>query len=694
MKKAILASFFVPALILFILNITFFRVQGLASTGLYFWYYFPLMLSFLFFPISARLFKFAPDYGYGINRFLSIFFVVFVNWFATFFGIFGNTQPGLFLSLLIVVFLTHTPLNGGNDLIQIMKEKYKEVIVTECLFLVSFLVFLFVFSLHPDLFWGEKPMDFNLLNFGFREISLPWQDPWYSGENLKYYYFGYYFFSSLIKLTGVGPEVGYSLSLVTGAALFTTSLFSLFYFLLKRMTISVLGALTLTFASNLQAFILLFAKITNIDARYFWNITRIFKNNYFAEFPSWSFLFADLHPHVMTYMTCIVFLFMIFYYFRNLKSLDIFFYFAMAFVWGSLIAFNSWDFIIYSVVFGVMLLSKIFLQKSKESIYQYFLKPLLISLTGLLLFSPFLYSIRGGRSLSITFNEKLFHDFTEIYLHHGHWWLIVLLMWVPLLVTRRKTLVKPVLLASDGLHLLLGTIVIFIFSYFFVLFDYLNTTFKFFNQLYVLWGILAFLSLRNFRYYLYHKKTIVICAITIFLLNAVWIGGVIQAVAVTEYRPLRSLKSTLYGTEYLSKTKPEHYKIIRWLNKNVVGTPGIVETYSKSFNNSGSLISTHTGLPSFLGWDNHVKTRGIKLSNILERKRLIDFIYNSTDPIKVHELLVKEGIKFVIVTPLEQARYKNRSLKKFERYQDLFTKLYFGNQSAIYGVGNFKNFLR
>ena len=119
---------------------------------------------------------------------------------------------------------------------------------------------------------------------------------------------------------------------------------------------------------------------------------------------------------------------------------------------------------IYSSVFGIMLLSKIFTLNSKYSIKDYFFRPLMISLFGLILFSPFLYSIRGGRSLSITLNEKHFHELVEIYLHHGHWWLIVLLMWVPLLVNRRKTLVKQVFLASDGSHLFSSRVLLEFFT--------------------------------------------------------------------------------------------------------------------------------------------------------------------------------------------------------------------------------------
>lgn len=677
-----------------ILNKTSFRLEGIESTGVIFWYYFQLFLSFLFFPITARLFPKSLDLGYGVNRLLSLLFVVFINWTLTFLGIMSNTQPGLFLCLMGVLFLTHTRANGGNDLIHIMKLKYKEIMTVEALYFICFTVFLLVFSFHPDLYWGEKPMDFNLLNFGFRETQLPWQDPWFLGEKLKYYYFGYYFFASLIKFAGVGPEVGYSLSVATTSALFCTSLFGLFYLLLKRLKLSLVGAICLTFASNLQSFSLLFEKSNNINAKYFWNITRLFKDHYFAEFPSWSFLFADLHPHVMSYMLGILFLFFIFYYLKNLKSIDSFFLFFMAIAWGSLIATNSWDFIIYTLVFGVILLSKLYFKRDTEAIKYYLKKPMLVGLLSFFLYLPFLYSITGGRGVSLSINKKIFHSLSEIYMHHGHWWLIVLLMWVPVLVSKRKTLVKNVLLHSDGFSLFLATMVVFIFAYFFQLFDYMNTTFKFFNQLYVLWGILAILSLRNFNFYLYRKKYLIICILTIITFNTVLIGGVTQAMAVTEYRPLRSLKKTLYGTDYLSVVKPEHFGIIKWINSHIRGTPGIVELYSKSFDSSGSLISTHTGLPSYLGWDNHVKTRGIKSIQIEERKRNIDFIYNSNDPIKVNEFLISKNINFLIITSNEKSRYRARSIRKFKKYADLFVPLHQQNGSIVYGIGDFKKYLR
>ena len=139
-------------------------------------------------------------------------------------------------------------------------------------------------------------MDYTLLNFNIRNTSLPLQDPWFAGNEMHYYYLGYYFYAGMAKMTGVGGELGYALSLVTSAALFAISLFGLLVYLTKRAWTSFWGVLLILYAGNLKSFVSIVIDKKKIDFYSFWSSARVFRGDGFAEFPSWSFLFADLHP--------------------------------------------------------------------------------------------------------------------------------------------------------------------------------------------------------------------------------------------------------------------------------------------------------------------------------------------------------------------------------------------------------------
>ena len=67
-------------------------------------------------------------------------------------------------------------------------------------------------GLAPDVWQTEKPMDMAIVNAINRSETFPPHDPWLSGHDLNYYYFGHYVIGLLVRLTGVDPAFGYNLS--------------------------------------------------------------------------------------------------------------------------------------------------------------------------------------------------------------------------------------------------------------------------------------------------------------------------------------------------------------------------------------------------------------------------------------------------------------------------------------------------
>ncbi len=184
----------------------------------------------------------------------------------------------------------------------------RELLTTEAVFWGTFLFFCAVRAWSPEIFWGEKPMDFGILNALLRSELLPPPEPWFSGTPLSYTYFGHFVVAAFAKALAVHSALAFNLGVASTAALTAAGLFAAGAFLGGRLRTGAWAVLLGLFAGNLSGLVELW-KRRAVDFDSFWAVSRVLRHqSEINEFPLWSFLFADLHAHVLAYPLLLGFL--------------------------------------------------------------------------------------------------------------------------------------------------------------------------------------------------------------------------------------------------------------------------------------------------------------------------------------------------------------------------------------------------
>ena len=157
----------------------------------------------------------------------------------------------------------------------------------------------------------------------------------------------------------------------------------------------------------------------------------------------------------------------------------------------------------------------------------------------------------------------------------------------------------------------------------------------------------------------------------------------IKAIASTQRVPQRVF--TLDGDAFLTAQSPGDAYVIAWLNHFVSGTPTILEAHGESYREY-TRIAMHTGLPTVIGWEHHVRQRGLSEDELRERKDAVRTIYTSNDPLLTKMLLLKYRIELIVVGEIEKEKYGASNLVKFEANSEEFKKIASGGGTSVYAT--------
>ncbi|MBI2965781.1 MAG: glycosyltransferase family 39 protein [Chloroflexi bacterium] len=279
-------------------------------------------------PLAMKVFRPLPGRGYLLAKPLGLLLVAFGAWLLSSFGLVGFSRWSVLLALAIVAAVSAAiAYRSREDLAAQLRSHWRAVLLLEALFTAAFIAFLLIRVANPDLWHpyrgGEKPMDFAYLNGVTRSTLMPPYDPWFAGGYLNYYYFGQFVVASLIHLTGVAPQVAYNLAVPALFALTVGAAFTIVYALAeatRRATggtgstrgpvyAGLAAAVLVAVAGNIDGLVQLsegaYRLIQGSPAGGFdyWRSSRMMApgspGNEITEFPFFTFLFADLHAHLI-----------------------------------------------------------------------------------------------------------------------------------------------------------------------------------------------------------------------------------------------------------------------------------------------------------------------------------------------------------------------------------------------------------
>jgi YYY domain-containing protein len=367
------------------------RYPGLAAFA---WWIVVALLGWLAFPLLFAALPRLRDRGYGLARVLALLVLAYMTWIAASLRVLPNTRGTIVRMLLLLV------VAGGGvgwlkreEIKRFVRRRWRLILITEGIFALLYVVWLGVRLVQPDLWHvyvgGEKPMDFAYLNAVIKSTWFPPYNPWLSGSYINYYYFGFVIVGTLTKLMGTVPATAYNLMVPLLYALTGVGAFSVAYNLMGRRKSGAIlaGVAAVVFTvvlGNLGVVHLLYTRLIEIggvsfestipgfpemvalfkglwqviaggaslsigNTTWYWHPTRIIPSetgNPIEEFPAFTFLYADLHAHMIAFPLTLLALALALYWVLDARPR----WWSLAIgglVVGALRPTNTWDYYTY-----------------------------------------------------------------------------------------------------------------------------------------------------------------------------------------------------------------------------------------------------------------------------------------------------------------------------------------------------------
>jgi len=416
------------------------------------WYAIVVLIGAAAFPITKVACKNLSDQGYCVSKIVGILILTYLSWILSYVLSFSRSTIFFALAILctasLLCAIKMRPRIGVR--VSVARLDRNSIIRSELIFLVVFMLFLTIRAYNPEITdFGEKFMDFAFLNAIAKSAHFPPHDPWFAGGAVNfYYYFGYLIVAVLSRLSGISTSVAYNLGLVTFSALAATAAFGIGYNLTRKVGYGIWTMVFVVFIANPYIVFNLAGDLLNLPIIEreqlfgYWASTRIVPHT-INEFPYFSFIFGDLHPHVIAIPFQLLLLTLMLGVYRSRKggmlmyggeSEDeyrgsrieaVFGMLLFALALGALLPINAWDYPTYVILFVVMVVDQQYHAANRENgrsrSYIYIKNaaiPIIATIfLSILLFLPFHLNFQSScaSGIEIAHQKTLLVNFIEIF---------------------------------------------------------------------------------------------------------------------------------------------------------------------------------------------------------------------------------------------------------------------------------------
>jgi YYY domain-containing protein len=280
----------------------------------------------LFLPVLGRL----PDAGLGMSKTLalaamSLAVFVWATWL-------DHTISRASVTSIAVAFTAiglYAAWRSRRRLAAVWRDRRAVLVAVECVGAVLFVGLVLLRAANPDLWHeyrgGEKPFELALLTAVLRARTLPVYDPWFSGGALNYHYGGWFLLTVPARLLRTSPSLVMNVGLGVFASCAGSAAFSVGAVAFARprrawararrarqgaLAAGVLAAFGVLLLSSSAIVVATYRRATGgeVGAFDWWGLSRVIPRSVaITEFPAWSLLYGDMHPHVMgiTVIACL-----------------------------------------------------------------------------------------------------------------------------------------------------------------------------------------------------------------------------------------------------------------------------------------------------------------------------------------------------------------------------------------------------
>ncbi len=691
------------------------------------WFLSFFLIGVVFLPLTFSLFKDFRDKGYIFSKIIGLAFISYFVFIISLVKLIKFSEISIYLAILIFFIINY--VIKRTNILKILRENIKLIVLEEVLFLAALLFWSFIRSNFPDINGLEKFMDFGFLNSILRADYFPPKDMWYTPLPINYYYFGHLITAVITKLTSIPSFISYNLMLATLFALtlsaslsIAINIFNIKKITLKSVVSGIFTSAFVAFAGNLTTIYAFFKAYPNEKPVPFWDLKFLFfnfPNGYWYpnatrfipftihEFPIYSFVVSDLHGHVLDIPFVLLIIASCFSIFIS-KKITKYNLIFLSFILSIMYMTNAWDGLIYLLLISLLFIAFYTFKEGEKSLFSnlslYELtKKVLTVLLGFIIFSipfsihfkPFVSGV--GVLCAPSFLTKigkigpfLFEadhcqksPIWQLMLLYGFFYFFVISF---LIFIKFK---KDYKISKSDIFILILTILsslLIIIPEFLYIKDIYpvhyraNTMFKLTYEAFIMLSICSGYMLVKIISNIKNKLKLILFFIASFALISLVI--IYPYFAINSYYRGLATYHNLDGTIYLSSLYPNDYKLINWINQNIKGQPVILEASGDSYTNYAR-ISANTGIPTVIGWSVHEWLWRGSYDIVAPRIEDVKNIYTYNDINIVKNLIRKYNVSYVVVSSLEKEKYPNLNEENFKLLGKI---IYKSNLATLYKI--------